>query len=510
MDKDISSYFLKKILPGLDSIDHVTLLNGEDLKIGLIDHGLFSEKMPTCFTSIGLSNLKSNWARDQITKRTKERDYIRYTALRDIPIPREMGIPHPEPYIIQAMFLSEHWKEIFTHCNRPKPKASQIHVKNLFDGRIFNMNYTAHDNEYHPEIETLRETATYCCYADISNFFRSIYTHSISWALHGKEFSKKNKRDTKGAIIDRLTRNIKDAETNGILIGPVSSNVISEIILTTIDYNLQESGFVNFIRYIDDYHFFCKSRKEGNDFIRRLDQELKSFDLALNTNKIKIEENRYKESWTKTLKIESKRAINSTSAYKYIDSALNIAKKEKTDAPISYALKTLSSKHICRYSKKDIFRFWLKITEKKPYLSRFLHQYGIVNLRNRDTKLLLIRFINSITHIWIRDNATEAISQLIYISVKENIGKTVLSELQTCQSIIKTKDCILICLLWEYARKFKLVSFQREITKFLIENENDKYWLLLYLVYDINKLEGIGQGFLADLKKSNFEFINFS
>src|SRR5207249_1751620 len=57
----------------------------------------------------------------------------------------------------------------------------------------------------------------YLLRADISRFYASVYTHSIPWALHGKEFSKKNKRAKNlGNQLDELLRNCQDGQTNGI------------------------------------------------------------------------------------------------------------------------------------------------------------------------------------------------------------------------------------------------------------------------------------------------------
>jgi hypothetical protein len=38
--------------------------------------------------------------------------------------------------------------------------------------------------------------------------------------------------------LDKFTRNLKFSETHGILIGPHSSNLISEIVLTSVDFKL--------------------------------------------------------------------------------------------------------------------------------------------------------------------------------------------------------------------------------------------------------------------------------
>ncbi|EAJ2422676.1 RNA-directed DNA polymerase, partial [Campylobacter coli] len=68
------------------------------------------------------------------------------------------------------------------------------------------------------------------------------YTHSIPWVLIGKIGAKKNKGFTKLYYnkIDNATQWLNYGETHGILIGPHSSNLISEIILVAVDYKLSK------------------------------------------------------------------------------------------------------------------------------------------------------------------------------------------------------------------------------------------------------------------------------
>ena len=68
---------------------------------------------------------------------------------------------------------------------------------------------------------------THLVKADIKNFYPSIYTHSIAWAIHGKNFIRKdrNRHDYRflGNRLDRLFQYSNDQKTNGIPIGPVVS-----------------------------------------------------------------------------------------------------------------------------------------------------------------------------------------------------------------------------------------------------------------------------------------------
>ncbi len=55
---------------------------------------------------------------------------------------------------------------------------------------------------------------------DISKCFHHIYTHSMSWAVKGKNFSKNYvNADTFDGGFDKLMQLMNYNETNGILIG---------------------------------------------------------------------------------------------------------------------------------------------------------------------------------------------------------------------------------------------------------------------------------------------------
>ena len=85
---------MKLDLADFDASDQ---LSADDVFIGLVDHGLFAEKIPPCFGSSGLVaqfkpemlQLLDETDESKLKKTIDKRahDYIRYEALRDINIP---------------------------------------------------------------------------------------------------------------------------------------------------------------------------------------------------------------------------------------------------------------------------------------------------------------------------------------------------------------------------------------------------------------------------------------
>ncbi|MGZ9741121.1 antiviral reverse transcriptase Drt3b [Pseudomonas sp. GNP012] len=132
---------------------------------------------------------------------------------------------------------------------------------------------------------------------DISGCFDSIYTHSLPWAVYGKEFSKCHMTPLKGSFaskFDSLMQRLNYNETNGILIGPEVSRIFAEIILQSVDSEvlakLMEKGWrpdedFKIYRYVDDYFVFYNSEECCYQAKMLLQEILKRFKLSLNKGK---------------------------------------------------------------------------------------------------------------------------------------------------------------------------------------------------------------------------------
>ncbi|GAA9663177.1 hypothetical protein HpVH103_05490 [Helicobacter pylori] len=203
---------------------------------------------------------------------------------------------------------------------------------------------------------SIRIGARYKLKADISTCFPSIYTHSIPWAIKGKEIAKKDKNHWSDEI-DTQTRNMNHKETTGILIGPHSSNLISEIILVAVDEDLknlrkgQNKTEYRYIRHIDDYTCYVNSRDEAEQFTIDLTKCLKKYNLSLNHKKTKIFELplMYEEEWINQLKIfkmdEYKGKIKYPSVVAFLDKSIALIRQNDNKASIlKYAIKMLNKR----------------------------------------------------------------------------------------------------------------------------------------------------------------------
>ena len=147
-----------------------------------------------------------------------------------------------------------------------------------------------------PEFTYLEQQFSSFWSLDISKCFDSIYTHSITWALKTKVYSKSNARvkNSFGSIFDRLMQACNYNETAGIVIGPETSRVFAEVIFQEIDLaiegQLSALGFVygeSYVvrRYVDDIFIFTTNEIDSSKISKVVASCFKEYKLNLNTNK---------------------------------------------------------------------------------------------------------------------------------------------------------------------------------------------------------------------------------
>jgi len=134
---------------------------------------------------------------------------------------------------------------------------------------------------------------SYLFHADIVDCYSSIYTHSIAWALHGKETAKQRKKDKKliGNVIDECIRGMQHGQTNGIPQGSVLMDLIAEMVLGYADLKLgqrlTEESIEDFkiLRYRDDYRILVNDTQIGERILKILTEVLIELGLKLNASK---------------------------------------------------------------------------------------------------------------------------------------------------------------------------------------------------------------------------------
>jgi len=133
-------------------------------------------------------------------------------------------------------------------------------------------------------------------HTDITDCYGSIYTHSIAWALHTKETAKKQRKEHSliGNAVDDCLQDMQHGQTNGIPVGSVLMDFISEIVLGYADLGISkrienlEIEDYKILRYRDDYRIFVNNPLEGESILKIIAEVLSELGLKLSSSKTRL------------------------------------------------------------------------------------------------------------------------------------------------------------------------------------------------------------------------------
>jgi hypothetical protein len=146
----------------------------------------------------------------------------------------------------------------------------------------------------------------FCLITDVSRFFPSVYTHTIPWAINGKQAAKDdtnlNSATIFGNRLDFIIRQAQNKQTIGIPVGPDTSKIISEVLMASVDAEfLKKSGKTRpiFVRHVDDYWIAGNTHEECEKHLQNIRFALRAHELDINEMKTRIISTKYvfSEAW---------------------------------------------------------------------------------------------------------------------------------------------------------------------------------------------------------------------
>lgn len=533
--------------------EHMKGISKDDLMEGLFLNGFFAEQLPPIFQVQEFYNLyKSDYDESEnnyITTHNIPSKNIIFETMRNINIPRVINIPNPFGYFNQCLCLRESWDYIKNHFQintlRNDFKISLNHLrksentKKLINAKTYiykdsetgmirkKNRYFDKDNSF-----KLKLLSKYKVELDISRCFPSIYTHSISWALVGKQRAKResNKKYKNEYFnkIDEYTRKLNDGETYGIMIGPHSSNLISEIILVKIDSKLSKKW--TYTRYIDDYTCYVSSEKEAQEFIIDVTDKLRKYNLSINHRKTKITKlPEVTDNWVHKMqnftpflikKINTNSKINFIEIKAYLEMAKELALKESNSAVLNYGIKVVSSLNLTYNAKEQFIYEVFNLAYIYPYLIPLLDKEIIEMYKNsffnsKKGLKVLEKVLNELYLENLKQMNFEAVSYILYYCLKYNI------ELESIEfnNFKKSGSTIVYLLGYLYSKRYPNVNNTKEDYEKLarsicdldssnkvIDKFNDGFqenWLFVYEVLSSDNFEDDW----ARIKKNNISFL---
>lgn len=441
------------------------------------------EELPPLFSSVSLDEKIARKLTQQ-KPRIGGYDQVEYLSTRFNNVPRSLAIPHPLAYSYLSLEIQEHWNKIEGIA---KNSSSIIKPQKHRDGRIIIMDYDQSQRSAHRHLNQ-SQGQKYIVHSDISNFFHSIYTHAIPWSLAGFDEAKKFKNDRNKWYnrLDKYQRLCKRDETMGIPIGPATSNIFSECILSKIDYELAAAGYI-FSRYIDDYTAYCFSHEESEKFIADLANLLKKYKLSLNLKKTFINELPSSTSvdWVADLntRLPQTNKINYFDAIRFLDYAVNIQRMTPDGSILKYAVKTIG-KRIELKAKLSVAKYAINLAFQYPILLPLLDNL-LLGLNNIATFNLKGKLISILSENLI-SKRSDGISWCLFL-LKKYCATTVSDDV--AEGIIKTEDCLSIVTLYAVGgHEDKIIDFSCVVAKrdlFAM----DEQWLLLYQLFHDKKIK---------------------
>src|SRR5215469_12121767 len=203
----------------------------------LLEKGYLPRELPppfnsTAYAAFAVANA-NNW--HQAWTRSVTHNLGRPGGLR-----RPLKIPNPIAFFQLADLLSANTLAIFRHTWKVRLSASRPYLLTSSSRAVV--------PRYGPrELTRLRalrrRSNKYLLRTDINQFYPTVYTHSIPWALHTKAICKTQLNTPAGNAllgnkIDKALRLLNDGQTIGIPIGPDTSLLAAEMLLAAIDQAL--------------------------------------------------------------------------------------------------------------------------------------------------------------------------------------------------------------------------------------------------------------------------------
>lgn len=235
-----------------------------------------------------------------------------YNIAKGIYSRRKIEIPHPQTYFLLCKEIVNNWniiKDTYSLSEFSESKLSSdtnskrsVRTKSKSWSRFKNK-LTEISYNYKVQLKI-----------DITNYYQSIYTHSIPWSILGKEVSKqyfKIKNDEPNRFtsllltdpnakkykiadtLDTLVRNCNDKQSVGLPIGPDSSFILSELLGSRLDKEISESiESIDYkcVRYYDDYYFYTNNIGDAETILKKAQKIFFEYKLEINENKVNIKQ----------------------------------------------------------------------------------------------------------------------------------------------------------------------------------------------------------------------------
>lgn len=313
--------------------------------------------------------------------------------------------------------------------------------------------------------------------------------------------------------LDTYVRYQKNNETNGIVVGPFTSRIVSEIIMAELDRKLTGKGY-HFRRYVDDFKFYFRTESQAQESLPIIEKVLNEYNLNLNTAKTEIHKypfdviSQMKTAFENALKKEGVFGVLNTAAQFHISGEIGTYK---------YALKMLKN---CEIPIEDFDIIMPSLTNVMlidPKYGKYVIKHNIKKL----DKVKLSHIMNQELESSLKTELQQ--ESLIFIQIIKELNLNLTAN--NLINLLRTGDdfSIIIALdIWRNRNKFviRTASEARRIkaeirnlaARLNGETMKGSRWLLLHEIEMHQLIDGsimptiATDPFFAELKRYNISF----
>jgi hypothetical protein len=252
---------------------------------------------------------------------------------------RELRIPHPVSYAKLAELTAKNFGRLLKKAGASGFSRSRPVYATGFHRAVRPM---VKPTNLSRERAAIRAGSSFLLKTDVSQFYPSLYTHAVGWAVDPKLRKKANWSNTKllGKRLDQALMDLDGKVSQGVPIGNDISFLLAEIVLAQVDKALRPSTSRAF-RWFDDYELAFDTNHQAEATWKKLIKELGKFRLRVNAKKTKIVRLPIpaQNEWQHVLvEAGTARFFNPRDAVKYFDAAFRLRDQFEDEAVLSYSL----------------------------------------------------------------------------------------------------------------------------------------------------------------------------
>ena len=486
----------------------VKKLTGDGFINQVSRYGYFAEQFPDCFSSTTFADSIQellpliNIGKSQKSKKANTTAPTNLSTYKNDISRRTLSVPNPEAFLRISKYIGENWDDILAVSKSINSLSPITFLKSYrVTEELINCEsireHTKAKSDFITGIKnSIRASLGYKIQLkiDITNCYNSLYTHSITWAVCGKEQAKQYFRTSEpetlkpmyemGDSLDCFTRQLKNNETNGIIVGPYTSRIVSEIILSRIDGCMREKGF-KFKRYVDDYKIYFRTEAKAQESLPIIEKILNEYNLTLNTSKTEIE--KYPFNTISQIKDTFENAKAQEGVFGVLNAAALLHKSGEKGA-YKYALKYVMDEPIDIDDLQIIIPTLVNIMLIDPRYGKFVTRYLKKNI-----SIINAESLSTVFNLELKSSLENDLEQesLLFMQLLRDLSLKI--DADNIINILKSRNdfAIIIALdLWKNRKTFvtrtkaEAQKINEGIEDLLNEIKGEKLsgprWLLLY------------------------------